>query len=202
MSDPYAIAQLGKKLQVKTKAIPKTLSPTWDESLAFNATPELQAVVDAELRVCVNDRDAGIGSLMDDDVGKCSVGLEALSESESINFVEALQPQGVIRFTVSWADGEASPVKKKKKKGSSEGTAQETPKSDAGSGKQVADEQSIDNAKDSQGVGGSALPEPAALPAPESADTSTPSPKKKKKMMKPKEDELEPQGEPDKKQLV
>jgi hypothetical protein len=102
-----------KRVHVKTKALPKTLAPAWNEMLQFKVTPQLQAVVDVNMTVSVMDKDTGMLD-KDDEVGKCTVALSALAECDSITFAEALTPQGVIYFTVSWTEGEASPFKKKK----------------------------------------------------------------------------------------
>lgn len=112
LSDPYAMAVI-KRVHVKTKALPKTLAPAWNEMLQFKVTPQLQAVVDVNMTVSVMDKDTGMLD-KDDEVGKCTVALSALAECDSITFAEALTPQGVIYFTVSWTEGEASPFKKKK----------------------------------------------------------------------------------------
>lgn len=188
LSDPYAMAQIGKKLQVKSKTIAKTLSPAWDETLPFKVTPELQTVVDADLIICVMDKDPGILD-KDDEVGKCSVALSALAECDSVTFAEALEPQGTVHFTVSWADGKDCPVKKKKKPKTDTEANGEAPTAAAGE-EPPSDSASLSPTKkkkkpktDAEPDGSTALPEPAALPPPAEGEAAaaSPSPKKKKK---------------------
>ena len=102
-SDPYVKLKIDAT-EHKSKAIDKSLNPTWDERFEFPGT--LGALRDATLVLAVQDKD---GLSFDDALGGASVPLSALCAgyAEELTLsLEGKKATGEVRIALAWVDAE------------------------------------------------------------------------------------------------
>lgn len=96
LSDPYAVLSfLGKKH--KSKVVPKTLNPKWDESFEFQGTLRGLSAEPCTLEIFDKDR-----FTRDESLGKQSIDLACMRTHAEQQLEIALPTQGTVFARVVW----------------------------------------------------------------------------------------------------
>eukprot|EP00002_Diphylleia_rotans_P001016 TRINITY_DN10556_c0_g1_i10.p1 TRINITY_DN10556_c0_g1~~TRINITY_DN10556_c0_g1_i10.p1 ORF type:complete len:1388 (+),score=278.91 TRINITY_DN10556_c0_g1_i10:174-4166(+) len=103
-SDPYCIIKVGKQTQ-KTKVIPKTLNPFWNEKLSFDVTQESTTIL-----FDVYDKDFGSS---DDFIGSAKIIMAEVISQKTYKQVLSLNPpnSGEIHIAITHATTETELAK-------------------------------------------------------------------------------------------
>ena len=110
LSDPYVIVQLGEGKLWRSRVVPKTLDPVWEESYLVSGA--LRDTISSPLLVTVMDRDRG--QTTDDYLGELTVDLVALRNSDVISIDQAplvSGGSGTLSLDVKWKRSNSSPAR-------------------------------------------------------------------------------------------
>ena len=105
MADPYVVVRLGEA-EHSCRPCEDTLDPIWDDETLEFEVPRLADATTSELILIVHNHDP---FRLEDDLGKASVPLARLADSDLLQYTEELSRQGTLTFSVAWRPCKVKP---------------------------------------------------------------------------------------------